>query len=147
MEALQALGIYLPSLLWHTVNFIVLVLLLTKFLYKPIVRILDERATRIKESVERAEAIKEQLASTTEQSRLQLEAARREGQAIVDQASQIAESLKGQARQDAQAEGGQDSGQGSCPDRVGARAGSIRGAQANGGPGGHGGGSGHRPVS
>ncbi len=104
MEALAALGINLPSLLWHTFNFLLLLGLLTKFLYRPVTRMLDERSARIRDSVERAEAIKEQLARATEDTRLQLEAARKEGQAIVDQAKQIGERLKTQARQDAQAE-------------------------------------------
>ncbi len=104
MEALAALGINLPSLLWHTVNFLLLVALLSKFLYRPVTRMLDERSARIRESVERAETIKEQLVRTTEETRLQLEAARKEGQAIVEQAKQIGERMKAQARQDAQGE-------------------------------------------
>lgn len=104
MEALEALGINLPSLLWHTFNFLLLVGLLTKFLYRPVTRMLDERSARIKESMDRAEAIKEQLARTSEETRLQLEAARKEGQSILDQANQIAERVRTQARQEAQAE-------------------------------------------
>ena len=104
MEALEALGINLPSLLWHTVNFLLLVGLLTKFLYRPIVRMLDERAARIKESMERAEMIKEQLVRTNEETKLALDAARREGQQIVEQATQMAERMKAQARLEAQSE-------------------------------------------
>ncbi len=104
MEALEALGINLPSLLWHTFNFLLLVLLLTRFLYRPVVKMLDERAGRIKESMERAEDIRQQLARTQEETRRQMEAARREGQAIVDQANQIAERMRAQARQEAQQE-------------------------------------------
>ncbi|MHB8993272.1 MAG: F0F1 ATP synthase subunit B family protein, partial [Chloroflexota bacterium] len=84
MEALEALGINLPSLAWHTFNFLLLVGLLTKFLYRPVTHMLDERSARIKESMVQAEAIKEQLTRTAEETRLQLEVARREGQAIVD---------------------------------------------------------------
>ena len=104
MEALAALGINLPSLLWHTFNFLLLVALLSKFLYRPVTRMLDERSSRIRESMERAEAIKDQLARTTEETRLQLEAARKEGQSIVEQAKQIGERVKAQAKQEAQAE-------------------------------------------
>lgn len=104
MEALEALGINLPSLLWHTLNFAVLVFLLIRFLYRPVVRVLDERSARIKESMQQAEAIKEQLARTNEETRLQMEATRREGQAIIEQASQMSEKMRAQARQEAQAE-------------------------------------------
>ena len=104
MQALQTLGLNLPSLLWHTVNFLVLLALLWRFLYKPVIRMLDERSSRIKESMERAEAIKEQLARTNEETKLALESARKEAQAIADQASQIGEQIKAQARRDAQTE-------------------------------------------
>ncbi|HEX9014651.1 MAG TPA: F0F1 ATP synthase subunit B [Chloroflexota bacterium] len=104
MQALETLGINGPSLLWHTINFLVLVALLWRFLYKPVVRMLDERSNRIKESMERAEEIKEQLARTNEETRVALEKARRDAQAVADQASQIGEQIKAQARKDAQAE-------------------------------------------
>ena len=104
MQALQTLGINLPSLLWHTVNFLILLALLWRFLYKPVVRMLDERSSRIRESMERAEAVKEQLERTNEETRIALESARKEAQSIADQASQIGEQIKAQARRDAQAE-------------------------------------------
>lgn len=104
MEALEALGINFTGLAWHTFNFLLLVGLLTKFLYRPVTHMLDERSARIKESMAQAEAIKEQLALTAEETRLQLETARKEGRAIVEQANQIAERARSQARQEAQAE-------------------------------------------
>lgn len=104
MEALQGLGVNATSLLWHTVNFILLVVLLTRFLYRPVLRMLDERSRRIKESMEQAEAVKQQLARTSEETRLALETARREAQAIADQASQIGDQIRAQARKDAQSE-------------------------------------------
>jgi F-type H+-transporting ATPase subunit b len=104
VQALETLGINLPSLLWHTVNFLILLALLWRFLYKPVVRMLDERSDRIKESMQRAEAIKEQLARTHEETQAALESARKEAQAIADQASQIGEQIKAQARKDAQTE-------------------------------------------
>lgn len=104
MEALEALGINLPGLLWHTVNFLVLVYLLTRFLYRPVVRLLDERADRIKESMDRAAAVQAELANAGEEARRQLETVRRESQAIIEQAGQVGERVKEQARQEAQAE-------------------------------------------
>ncbi len=104
MQALEALGVNLPSLLWHTINFLILIALMIRFLYKPVTRMLDERAMRIKESMERAEAINQQLTRTNEETRLALENARKEAQAIADRASEIGEQIKAQARKDAQAE-------------------------------------------
>ena len=104
MESLQALGINLPSLVLHTINFVVLLALLTRFLYKPVMRVLDDRAARIKESMERAEAIKTQFIQAEADVRASLDKARKEGQAIVDQATRIAEQMRAQARQEAQTE-------------------------------------------
>lgn len=101
---MEALGINLTSLLWHTINFILLIALLSRFLYKPVTKMLDERSARIKESMEHAEAIKAQLIRTSEETRAQMESARREAQTIVDQAGQMAERMKAQAREDAQVE-------------------------------------------
>lgn len=104
MQALETLGINAASLLWHTINFLVLLVLLRRFLYRPVIRMLDERSRRIKESMEQAEEVKVQLTRANEETRLALEKARKEAQAIADQASQIGEQVKAQARRDAQAE-------------------------------------------
>jgi F-type H+-transporting ATPase subunit b len=104
VQVLETLGINVASLFWHTINFVILLALLQRFLYRPVVRMLDERSRRIKESLEQAEQVKEQLTRTNEESRLVLETARKEAQAIADQASQIGEQVKAQARRDAQAE-------------------------------------------
>lgn len=104
MQALETLGINGASLLWHTINFLVLLALLGRFLYKPVVRMLDERSRRIKESLEQAEEVRAQLARTNEETKHALEQARKEAQAIADQASQIGEQVKAQARRDAQME-------------------------------------------
>jgi hypothetical protein len=45
MQVLETLGINLPGFLWHTANFLLLLFLLSKILYRPIVKILDERAS------------------------------------------------------------------------------------------------------
>lgn len=86
------------------VNFSLLLFLLYSFLYKPVMRMLDQRSQRIKESMERTEAIKEEAVRTEQRVQAQLEEARKEGQAIVGQAAQIGERLKEEARQEARKE-------------------------------------------
>jgi F-type H+-transporting ATPase subunit b len=101
-----AIGIDWQVLLAQFVNFAILFGLLSVLLYKPMRRMLDERSNRIKESMEQAEQIKEQITNTEEQVKLQMEAARREGQDILAQAAQMGERLKeeakGEARQEAE---------------------------------------------
>jgi F-type H+-transporting ATPase subunit b len=92
------LGINLGSLIAFLVTFVILLALLGLVAYKPIIRMLDERSARIKESMEQAEHIKEKSAHAEETIKAQIEAGRKEGQAIVAQASQIAERVKEEAR-------------------------------------------------
>ncbi|TFH48209.1 MAG: F0F1 ATP synthase subunit B [Methanothrix sp.] len=101
-----AIGIDWQVLLAQFVNFAILFGLLSVLLYKPMRRMLDERSNKIKESMEQAEQIKEQMTKSEEQVKLQLDTARREGQEILAQAAQMGERLKeeakGEARQEAE---------------------------------------------
>src|SRR5919201_2948162 len=56
MEAIAGtLGLNVPGLIWHAINFIVLFLLLRQFLFKPVVGMLDARAQRVRDSMQQAE--------------------------------------------------------------------------------------------
>jgi F-type H+-transporting ATPase subunit b len=59
MEGIASLGISLPTLLAQIVNFVILFGLLYLVAYKPVMRMLDERSKRTRESMEQAEYIKE----------------------------------------------------------------------------------------
>ncbi len=101
---LDKLGIDLPQLLAFVINFFLLLGLLTLVLYKPVSRMLDDRAAKIKESLDQAERMKQEMADAEETVKVQIEAGRREGQAIIAQASQTAERLKEEARAEARKE-------------------------------------------
>ncbi len=96
---LEGIGISLPLLVAFLVNFVILFLLLTLVLYKPVLKMLDERAARIKEGLEQAERMKQQATRAEEAVKAQIEAGRKEGQAIVAQAVQAGERLKTEARE------------------------------------------------
>lgn len=91
---MEQLGINVTGLLGQAVNFLLLLALLRLVAYKPIIRMLDERSARIKESMERAENIQRQAARTEEEFALRLTEARREAQSIIGQANQIAERVR-----------------------------------------------------
>jgi F-type H+-transporting ATPase subunit b len=59
MEALAKLGIDGWGLILYIVNFSVVLFLMHKFVYKPLIRYIDERRHAIKESVEQAAAMRE----------------------------------------------------------------------------------------
>jgi F-type H+-transporting ATPase subunit b len=52
----DTLGLNVPGLIWHAVNFVVLLFLLRLVLFKPVVGMLDARAQRVRDSMEQADA-------------------------------------------------------------------------------------------
>ncbi len=105
MEGLAGLGISLPTLLAQLVNFAVLFGLLYLVAYKPIMRMLDERSSKIKESMEQTEYIKEQAARAEEETKRQIEEASKEGQEVITRAVRTGEEVRQQAQQEARQEG------------------------------------------
>jgi F-type H+-transporting ATPase subunit b len=101
---MEGIGINLPLLVAFVVNFCILLALLIVVLYKPVLKMLDERQAKIKESMDQAEKIKLQLEKTEGDIKLQLESARKEGQKIIAQAEQIGERLKTEAKDEARHE-------------------------------------------
>jgi len=98
------LGLTVPSFLGQLINFLILLGLLTFFGYKPIRRILDERAARIQQSMDQAEATKREYERSRVEVGKEIAKARDEGQAIIGQAEQAGERIKEEAKQDARAE-------------------------------------------
>ncbi len=101
---MEGIGIKLPLMLAFVVNFIILLILLSVVLYKPVLKMLDERQAKIKDSMEQAEKIKQQVAQSEENIKAHLDSARKEGQKIVAQAEQIGERLKTEAKEEARHE-------------------------------------------
>jgi F-type H+-transporting ATPase subunit b len=101
---MEGLGINLPLLVAFLINFIILFVLLSFVLYKPVLKMLDERQARIKESMDQTEKIRQQTSKTEEELKLQLEMARKEGQNIIAQAEHIGERLKNEAKDEARKE-------------------------------------------
>jgi F-type H+-transporting ATPase subunit b len=104
---LETLGIHFPSLAIYLVNFLLVLLLLYLFAYKPILRLMDQRAERIRESLEAADTARQEAASSQEAIQEQVTEARREGQRIMDQARGASERFRTEemdkARQEAEA--------------------------------------------
>jgi len=101
MGGFASLGINLPLLVVFVVNFIVLLIMLRLFLYKPVMKVLDERAKRAREAIELAEATKKEYDQAKDEVQKQIEKGRQEAQAIIGQAMQVAERLKEESRQEA----------------------------------------------
>ncbi len=100
-DATGELGIDWHGLLAQIISFGVLLILLLVLAYKPITKMLDERSNKIKESIDQAEFIKQQVAKTEQMVQEQLAQARKQGQDMVAQSAQIGERLREEARQQA----------------------------------------------
>jgi F-type H+-transporting ATPase subunit b len=101
MGGFASLGISLPLLLAFVINFLILFFLLGKFLYKPVLKMLDERAQKIRQSMEWAEATKREYEQAKAEVQRQIEKGRQEVQAIIAQAVQRGEGFKAEARKEA----------------------------------------------
>lgn len=100
----MGIGINWQVLVVQLINFALLFGLLGWVLYKPVIKMLDERAQRIRESIEQADKVRQQATQAGEEVKVQLESARKEGQVLIGQASQIGERVKEEARQQARVE-------------------------------------------
>ncbi len=74
------------TMLWEVVNFLVLMYLLKRFLYKPVTEMLDSRRQKIKGDLEQARRQKEEAHRLKEQHQRELNEARQKAQQIIDEA-------------------------------------------------------------
>lgn len=106
MGGLESLGINMPTLLAQLINVAILFGLLYLVAYKPIMRMLDERSRRIKESMEQTEQIKQQAEHAEEEAAKRIAAASKEGEEVVARAMRTGEEVRkeaqAQARQEAE---------------------------------------------
>ncbi len=79
---MDKLGIDPLLLLWQALAFGLLVFLLGRFAYQPVLKTLDQRAARIRESIEQAEQIKTELNQAQQTAQNMLAEARKEGEAL-----------------------------------------------------------------
>ena len=93
---MDALGIDLPRLLTFLIGFTAIAVVLRMFLYGPITGMLDQRAERIRESLDAAEEARAEAASSAERVEQELADARRQGQALIAEARDAATRLRDQ---------------------------------------------------
>lgn len=105
MEGLAKLGISPAILLAQIINFVVLLGLLYLLAYKPIMRMLDERSRKVKESMDQTEYIKQQAILAEEETKKRIEAASKEGQEVITRATRTGEELRQQAQLEAKKDG------------------------------------------
>jgi F-type H+-transporting ATPase subunit b len=104
MGGLESLGINMPTLLAQLINVAVLFGLLYLVAYKPIMRMLDERSRRIKDSMEQTEQIKQQAERAEEEAAKRITDASREGEEVIARAMRTGEEVRKEAQAQARQE-------------------------------------------
>ncbi len=94
MEILNQFGVQPILLAAQVVNFLILLFILKKFLYKPILKVLDDRKKRIEESLKNAEEIEKKLLLTEEEKEKILAKTSLEAQKILDETKKEIEVMK-----------------------------------------------------
>jgi F-type H+-transporting ATPase subunit b len=100
-QAFEALGLNIPAIIAQTFNFIVLMVVLRAFLFKPILKMLDERRAKIAEGLNAAELARAEAAQAQANIQEQIEAARKEGQELIANAQTISGRIQAEAREQA----------------------------------------------
>lgn len=95
---MAALGINLPVLISQIISFLILFGVLSFVAYKPLLKMLDERSKRIKESLEQAESVKEQSLHAEDEVKKQLQLASKQGQEMIARATQTSDEIRAKAQ-------------------------------------------------
>lgn len=98
----------MPEILVALISFLVLFVILGKFAFPPVTKMLDERADKIRESLEKAEETRVEAERLLEEYRVQMAEARAEAGKVIEQGRTVAENMKNEivakAREEAEAE-------------------------------------------
>lgn len=98
------LGINLTNLIVQLISFALFIWVFWKFALGPITRMKDARETRIRESLERAQVIEQELQNTRAANEEAMQEARREAQTILQNARDLADQNIARSREQAQAQ-------------------------------------------
>jgi F-type H+-transporting ATPase subunit b len=95
----DALGINLPVLISQVISFLVLFGLLSLVAYKPLIKMLDERANKVKESIDMAETVKQQSLHAEEEVKKQIQTASQKGQELITMATATSDDIRAKAQE------------------------------------------------
>ncbi|MBI1806881.1 MAG: F0F1 ATP synthase subunit B [Ignavibacteria bacterium] len=81
-------------IIWTIITFLLLMVILKKFAWKPLLESLQRREESVRNAIERAEQAKNEAERLLEENRKQLERAEAEGHRMLTESRQLAEKLK-----------------------------------------------------
>ncbi|MFZ5641405.1 MAG: F0F1 ATP synthase subunit B [Bacillota bacterium] len=91
---LSSLGFQTGKFLWAIANFLVLLFILKKLLYKPMLQMLDDRKKSIEDAINNAETAKIEAEKLRKDYETRLAEARQEAQDIIAKATKLGEEMK-----------------------------------------------------
>lgn len=99
------LSVSIGTVIWTTIAFLVVVFILAKFAWKPILKSIKAREESIEEALEAAEAAKEQMKDLQASNEKLLAEARQERESIIKSAREAKDKMIAEAKEKAKAEG------------------------------------------
>ncbi|QJD95622.1 F0F1 ATP synthase subunit B [Mucilaginibacter robiniae] len=96
---------HLGFVVWAAVAFVILLVLLAKFAWKPIMAAIAERERSIEDALLKADAAKEEMARLTSENESLLKQARAERDLILQEGRHMKDQIINEAKEQAQAEG------------------------------------------
>jgi F-type H+-transporting ATPase subunit b len=101
LDTAKRFGVDLPHFAAQCISFIIVAFLLQRYAYKPILTMLEERKTRIKEGLDNAEQIKQELANTQAKTHEILVQAGQQASKMIEEARAAAAKVQEQETQKA----------------------------------------------
>ncbi|WP_137597453.1 F0F1 ATP synthase subunit B [Paucilactobacillus kaifaensis] len=100
-------GLYIGDMLFYIISFVILMLLVKKFAWKPVVKMMHDRAEKIANDIDSAEESRNEANELAQKRQSELKNSRQEAASIVNDAKQNGETQRAQivetAQNDAQA--------------------------------------------
>jgi len=90
---------------WTTLSFLILLFILGKYAWKPILAAVAERENSIESALTKAEAVREEMARLTNENEALLKQARAERDAIISEGTKVKNQIISEAKEVAQKEG------------------------------------------
>jgi F-type H+-transporting ATPase subunit b len=98
MGGIEKLGVNVPLLITQLISFLILLSALYFLLFKRIIKMLDDRAKAVKESMDQAESVKTQSARAEEEVKKQIQIASQKGQELIAQATKTSDEIRANAQ-------------------------------------------------
>jgi F-type H+-transporting ATPase subunit b len=101
---LDALGIEPFRLVWQIINFLILLFILQRLLFRPILRLMDQRATKIRESIDEAQRMQKLADEIRAMNEKIQEDAKRQANEIIEGARRMSEQYEAAEKERARKE-------------------------------------------